>query len=118
MSDDERARRDEAQRRGRVIFDPIAADYLTRDGVDIGRMFASEGLRVRGKICALVTFEGHLMFKVPAARAGELVADGVAARVVMTGREMREWVYVEQDRADAWPALVAEAFAYLDEITP
>jgi hypothetical protein len=118
MTETDRAARDEAQRRGHAIFDPIAEPYLALDGVDIGRMFGSEGLRVRGKICALVGYDGYLMLKLPESRADALVADGTAARMVMAGREMREWLKVEQDRPAQWAPLVAEAYAYLDEITP
>jgi len=72
--------------RGHEIFDPIAQTYLGRDGVDIGRMFASEGLRIRGKNFAFLGFEGDLMLKLPAARTTELVDAGDAERVVMRGR--------------------------------
>jgi hypothetical protein len=72
--------------RGHEIFDPIAQTYLGRDGVDVGRMFASEGLRIRGKNFAFLGFEGDLMLKLPAARTTELVDAGDAERVVMRGR--------------------------------
>lgn len=101
-----------------AIFDPIAAGYVQRPGVDIGRMFASEGLRVRGKVFSLVSFNGDLMLKLPAARTEELVGAGDAERVEMAGRSMREWVFVSPSRSDLWEALIGEAFAYLDEITP
>ena len=48
----------------------------------------------------------------------ELEQAGTAERVVMRQRPMREWVYVGTDRPDEWPGLVAEAFAFVDEITP
>ena len=104
--------------RGHEIFDPIAQTYFGRDGVDIGRMFAHEGLRIRGKNFAFLGFEGELMLKLPAARTTELVDAGDAERVVMRGRAMREWVYVPTGRPERWDPLIAEAFAYLDEITP
>ena len=36
----------------------------------------------------------------------------------MRGRAMREWVISAPARADAWDGLIADAFAYVDEITP
>ncbi len=81
-------------------------------------MFASEGLRVRGKIFALLSFSGDLMLKLPAARTTELIDAGDAERVEMRGRAMREWVFVPTEKPELWRPLVAEAFAYLDEITP
>jgi hypothetical protein len=104
--------------RAHAIFDPIAAEYLERPGVDIGPMFGSEGLRVRGKVFAFVGYKGALVVKVPAARADEIEAAGDGERMRMRGRTMREWVVVPVDRADRWAPLTADAFAYLDEITP
>ncbi len=109
---------EEGSARSHAIFDPIAAAYLTRPGVDIGPMFGSEGLRIRGKVFAFVGYRGGLVVKVPEARAGEIVADGVAERMVMREREMREWLSVDRAEHDRWAPLVAEAFAYVDSITP
>lgn len=118
MIDAIRAAREEARRRAHALFDPIAAEYLTRDGVDIGRMFGSEGLRIRGKIFAFVGFDGALMLKLPADRTDALVAEAAADRLVMRGSEMREWVTVDQGRGASWRALIDEAYAFVDEITP
>lgn len=101
-----------------AIFDAIAERFLEQPDVDIGPMFGTEGLRVRGKIFSLVSFDGHLMLKLPAARTVELVDAGDAERVEMAGRSMREWVFVPVEKPDLWEPLTAEAFAYLDEITP
>lgn len=107
-----------AHDRAHAIFDPITQEYLARPGVDIGPMFGSEGLRIRGKIFAFVGYRGALVVKVPEARADELVADGTAERMVMRERPMREWVLVTPDAADRWAPVTAEAFAYVDELTP
>jgi len=115
VTDDDKAER---LARAHAIFDPIARHHLERADVDLGRMFASEGLRVRGKVFALVSFDGELMLKLPAARAAELVEADDAARVEMAGRPMREWVFVPTANASLWEPLVEEAFAYVDAITP
>ncbi|WP_106815932.1 MmcQ/YjbR family DNA-binding protein [Microbacterium timonense] len=107
-----------AQERAHAIFDPIAAEYLARPGVDIGPMFGSEGLRIRGKVFAFVGYRGSLVVKVPADRADELASAGTGERMQTRGRTMREWVLVGPDRADAWAPLIADAFAFVDEITP
>lgn len=104
--------------RAHELFDPIAAEYLTRPGVDTGPMFGSEGLRIRGKIFAFVGYRGSLVVKVPQDRADALEAAGDGERMHMRGRTMREWVVIGPDRADRWPAVTSEAFAYVDEITP
>lgn len=103
----------------RALLDEIAPEFLALPGVDWGRMFSTEGLRVRGKIFAVVAHAGGLMVKVPEARADELVADDAVERIVMRGREMREWVVMPSASGhDAWRDLVREAHAYLDRITP
>lgn len=107
-----------AHDRAHAIFDPITQEYLARPGVDIGPMFGSEGLRIRGKIFAFVGHQGSLVVKVPEARANDLVADGTAERMVIRERTMREWVLVAPDAPVRWAPLTAEAFAYVDELTP
>lgn len=49
----------------REIFDGICADYLGRTGVDIGPMFGSEGLRIRGKVFAFMGHRDGLIAKLP-----------------------------------------------------
>jgi hypothetical protein len=104
---------------GRATLERLAEGYLNREGVSWGRMFSTDGLSIRGKIFAVVNNSGNLMVKVPESRADELDASGEAPRMVMHGREMREWVEMAPDRGEpAWSDLLAEAYAYLDEITP
>ncbi|QIG38883.1 TfoX/Sxy family protein [Microbacterium sp. 4R-513] len=111
--------KDDAEReRAHAIFDPIAEEYLTRDGVDIGAMFGSEGLRIRGKVFAFVGFAGGLVVKIPATRADEVEAAGTGHRMEMRGRPAKEWVVVPTSSPEAWAPLMAEAFAFVDEITP
>lgn len=107
----------EARELAHALFDPLAAEYLGRPGVDIGPMFGSEGLRIRGKVFAFVGFRGAMVVKLPAARVDELDgADGME-RMVMRERAMREWMLVPAAAAERWAPLLAEAYAYVDEIT-
>jgi TfoX/Sxy family transcriptional regulator of competence genes len=100
-------------------LDAFAGDYLSRPEVDWGRMFGTIGLRVRGKIFAVAVHTGGLMVKIPEARADARIAAGEVTRMVMRGREMREWVVAPLEAPDAvWASLLDEAYAYLDEITP
>ena len=101
-----------------ALLERLAEPYLDRDGVTWGRMFSSTGLGIRGKIFAVVNHDGNLMVKVPEARADELDRSGAATRMIMHGRAMREWVEMPPDRGEpAWSDLLAEAYAYLDELT-
>lgn len=105
---------------GHARLERFADAYLARPDVDWGRMFGTIGLRVRGKIFAVAVHDdGGLMVKIPEARATEREDAGEVTRMVMRGREMREWVVAPLDAPDAlWESLLAEAYAYLDEITP
>jgi hypothetical protein len=47
------------------IFDEVASRYLQREGVDIGPMFGSAGLRIRGKVFAFQGYQGGLIAKLP-----------------------------------------------------
>jgi hypothetical protein len=108
----------DAVARAHEIFDPLAADYLSRPGVDIGPMFGSEGLRIRGKVFGFVGYRGAMVVKLPAARVDELDGHDGIERMVMRERAMKEWMLVPAAAADRWPSLLAEAFAYVDELTP
>jgi TfoX/Sxy family transcriptional regulator of competence genes len=108
-----------ATERGEARLATLAEPYLAMPDVDWGRMFSATGLRVRGKVFGLVNHEGQLMVKIPEARADELVADGTVQRVVMRDREMREWVELDYDAGEtAWADLLADAHAFLEQITP
>lgn len=107
-----------AQERAHAIFDPITQRLLQRDDVDLGPMFGVTGVRVRGKVFACIGYDADLMLKIPEGRADELEAEGVARRVVMQGRAMREWVFVDAEHGSLWAALADEAHAFVDAITP
>lgn len=105
--------------RAHEIFDPIADRHRTLPGIDIGRMFGTEGLRVRSKVYAFVVHDGSLVVKLSEERVGELVAAGTAAPMIMRGRPMREWAEVRMDAGpQTWESLMDEARVFVDAITP
>ncbi|CAN5155241.1 hypothetical protein BH11ACT3_BH11ACT3_25120 [soil metagenome] len=113
------ATREVQREAARALLEEVSLEFVGMPGVAWGRMFANEGLAVRGKIFAVASFDGGLMVKVPEVRADELAAAGSAEKVVMRRREMREWVVMPIEAGyDAWLGLTREAYAYLDEITP
>ncbi len=107
-----------AQEHAHAIFDPIVDRLLRLDDVDLGPMFGVTGVRVRGKVFACIGYDADLMLKIPQSRADELEAEGIARRVVMQGRAMREWVFVDASHASLWEGLADEAHAFVDAITP
>ncbi|KZE33950.1 TfoX/Sxy family protein [Microbacterium sp. T32] len=108
----------DAMARAHAIFDPIAETLCTLPDVDMGRMFGTEGVRVRGKVFAFVAHQGGLVVKLPEQRIGELAADRVGAPMVMRGRPLREWAEISPDATETWAALIDEAHRFVDAITP
>jgi hypothetical protein len=100
---------------GRERLDEIAPDFLAKPDVAFGRMFSSDGLSVRGKIFAFAAKDGSLVVKLPAERIHELGLDNM----VMRGSPMREWARVPfADGVERWRAVVDDAYAFVDAITP
>lgn len=78
-------------------------------------MFGSEGYSVRGKMFAFVAKDGRLTVKLSAELIEELGLDNM----VMRGSPMREWAVVPfDDGADRWRSVAADAYAFVDSITP
>lgn len=101
------------------LFNELVPEFVARPGVDFGRMFSSEGLRIRNKVFAFPSHDDMLIVKVSEQRVGELIAAGDAAPMIMRGREMREWVKLPVSAGlPAWRALVTEAHDFVDSITP
>ena len=108
MEPDDRAR-------GRELLDEIAPGLLAQADVAKARMFGSEGLSVRGKFFAFTSSRGDLVVKLDGERIEQLGLDNM----VMRGRPMREWAVVPLAAgADRWQAVAAEAYEFVDSITP
>ena len=96
-------------------FDEIAGGYAARPGVSYGQIWHNDGLKVNGKIFAMMV-RGALVVKVPAAQARTLVETGTGEPFEpRPGRAMREWVVLGDD-AD-WASLVADAFGYVSSLS-
>ncbi|MBN9153746.1 MAG: hypothetical protein J0I44_12165 [Microbacterium sp.] len=103
----------EAMRRAHEHFDPIAEHELTLPDVDMGRMFSTDGLRIRGKVYAFIAHDGTLVVKLPQPRIDELADGGGIDHMRMRGREMREWATVPLAYAATWDGLVTEAHDFV-----
>jgi hypothetical protein len=94
----------------------IARDYAGDRRVTLGKLFASHGLKVDGKIFAMVV-RGNLVVKLPRARVDALVASGAARQFDPGhGRLMKEWAELAGARPP-WAGLVREAFEFVG-VTP
>jgi len=94
-------------------FDRIAVRHLADAGVSEGTGFgANAGLRVRGKIFAMLV-RGQLVAKLPAERVAAIVAAGQGTHFdAGKGRPMREWVVLDLPSTVDPVALAREAYAF------
>jgi hypothetical protein len=89
-------------------FARVVSAFATDKDVTFGRMFASMGLTVHGKIFAMHV-KGAFVVKLPADRVAELVRlEHVAHFDPGHGRLMKEWIAVRGDDA-SWIGLAREA---------
>lgn len=89
-------------------FAPIVNAFARDRQVSYGKMFASMGLKVNGKIFAMLV-KGRFVTKLPRARVDELVRLGSGAYFDPGhGRLMKEWVAVSGDQ-ETWVDLAREA---------
>lgn len=74
-----------------------------------GKGFGSGGLKVKGKLFAMISSSGKFVVKLPKARVDELVAAGTGAYFDPGhGRLMKEWLEME-GRERLWIGLAEEA---------
>lgn len=80
------------------------------------RAFGSSGLKLDGKLFAMMSSRGQFVAKLPAARVDELVARGEGAYFDPGhGRLMKQWITI--DDATSWRPLAREALTYARAIT-
>lgn len=107
---------DGAERRFAAICKALAADprvVSPETERQAGNRFGASGLKVDGKIFAMVS-KGQLVFKLPKARVDELVDAGAGERFDPGhGRLMKEWLALPPDAKVQWTALGREALAFV-----
>lgn len=93
-------------------FRPLVAAFSPDRRVTSGKMMASFGLRVDGKIFAMLV-RGELVTKLPRERVNELVASGQGRQFDPGhGRLMKEWVVLESPDVP-WLELAQEAYRFV-----
>ena len=84
-----------------------------RDVTRGGKGFGSTGLKVNGKLFALMSSQGKFVAKVPRRRVDALVSSGRAEYFDPGhGRLMKEWVAVDR-RGASWVDLAREAYRFV-----
>ncbi|HYD53328.1 MAG TPA: hypothetical protein VEA99_11895 [Gemmatimonadaceae bacterium] len=97
-------------------FARVVRAYERDPAVTSGTMMAAVGLKVHGKIFAMLP-RGRFVVKLPKARVDDLVARGIGTRFDPGhGRVMKEWLALEGHEA-RWLGLAREAYAYVSGST-
>jgi TfoX/Sxy family transcriptional regulator of competence genes len=97
-------------------FDRVMRAFAGDKAVTTGPMMASMGLKVNGKIFAMLR-DGRLVAKLPKARVDELVDAGRGSRFDPRGdgRVMKEWI-VLKGATPPWIALAREAYQFVKSV--
>ncbi len=91
------------------VFENFVEVLLTDPRISQTKMFGSSGLKVRGKVFAML-FKERLVVKLPRQRVEALTASGMGEPFDPGhGRIMKEWVAVGPRPTDEWLSLVEEA---------
>jgi len=81
-----------------------------------GKGFGSSGLKVNGKLFAMIASSGAFVAKLPKDRVDALVRLGKGDRFDPGhGRVMKEWIALRGKTVTAWIALAREALAFVGE---
>jgi TfoX/Sxy family transcriptional regulator of competence genes len=95
-----------------AAFAEVTRAFAKDAEVSFGRLFASDGLKVRDKIFAMLV-RGNLVVKLPKARVDALIAESKGARFDPGhGRLMKEWVVIAPG-VDNWLAFAKEARSFV-----
>ena len=99
-------------------FAALVVELSGEPGVSLGQRgkkgFGSSALQVNGKIFAMVSATGALVFKLPRQRVDELEARGVGRRFDPGhGRLMKEWLTVDRCAPDECRSMAREALCFV-----
>ena len=93
-------------------FAPVLAAFAGTKNVSYGRLMSAFGLKVNGKIFAMLV-RGDLVVKLPVSRVDELTGARLGKRFEPSpGRVMKEWIGVKPGALD-WIALAREAHRFV-----
>jgi len=94
-------------------FAPLIAAFARDPQVTTGKMMASVGLKVNGKIFAMLS-RGKFVAKLPKTRVDELAKSGVGKYFDprRDGRLMKEWVEL-RGTEPSWLELAREAYCFV-----
>lgn len=89
-------------------FETLVQSYKGQSNITSGKMFASHGLKVKGKIFAML-YKGELVVKLPAERADLLVSARKGEYFRLGKRVMKEWIVLHTPPGAEWRKIADEA---------
>lgn len=97
---------------GEAVFGPVVSAFRGDAKVTAARMFGSAGLKVNGKVFAMVV-KGKLVVKLPKERVDDLVSSGSGEYFDPGhGKLMKEWVAISGPKP-SWTDLAREACRFV-----
>jgi hypothetical protein len=79
------------------LADRVREHVRAEPGLSEKRMFGGLAFMINGNLAVSASGQGGLLLRVDPAQTEDLVADPVAARFVMRGREMDGWLRIDVD---------------------
>jgi TfoX/Sxy family transcriptional regulator of competence genes len=79
------------------LADRVREHVLGEVGLSEKRMFGGLGFMIDGNLAVSASSQGGLLLRVDPAETDDLVADPLADRFVMRGREMDGWLRIDVD---------------------
>ncbi len=106
-----------SEKRAGELFESVVKTFSNDRGISQSRMFGSPGLKVGGKVFAMLV-KGKLVVKLSKERVESLVGSGMGAYFDPGhGRLMKEWVALEMPGRN-WLDLAREAKDFVAENRP
>lgn len=106
-----------AQRFARIVDEFRAEKGVTLPSQESAtkRSFGSSGLRIKGKVFAMLSSDNSFVLKLPRERVDALVTSGDGERFDprRNGRTMLEWIVVKPDSRANWLKLAREALDFV-----
>ncbi len=92
-----------------ALFSPIIEAFHDNAEVSLGRLFGSTGLKVSGKVFAMMV-KGNLVVKLPKERVEALISAKLGEYFDPGhGRLMKEWIVLKPKAEAQWLKLAKEA---------
>jgi TfoX/Sxy family transcriptional regulator of competence genes len=104
-------------------FAAVVEEFRGKAGVTVPsgepgrrREFGSSGLKIKGKVFAMVSSNGDFVVRLPRERVDKLVASGEATRFDprRNGRLMRGWAVMAPTSKTDWSQLAREAKIFVE----